>query len=50
MSIYTAVDDPEIIAKVQGKLSSAKPDLKKATEVTDPELFLKIQKKLKKDL
>ena len=50
MSIYTAVDDPEIIAKVQGKLSSAKPDLKKATEVTDPELFLKIQEQLKKDL
>lgn len=50
MSIYTAVDDPEIIAKVQGKLSSAKPDLKKTTEVTDPELFLKIQEQLKKDL
>ncbi len=50
MSIYTAVDDPEIIAKVQGKLSSAKPDLKKSTEVTDPELFLKIQEQLKKDL
>ena len=48
--MYTAVDDPEIIAKVQGKLSSAKPDLKKATEVTDPELFLKIQEQLKKDL
>lgn len=50
MSTYTAVDDPEIIAKVQGKLSSAKPDLKKTTEVTDPELFLKIQEQLKKDL
>jgi hypothetical protein len=50
MNAYTAVTDPEILAKVQKNLSSSNLDLTTSTEVTDPELFLKIQKQLKKDL
>ena len=50
MSAYTAVTDPEILAKVQRSFVSAQPDLTKTTEVTDPELFQRIQDQLKKDL
>tara|TARA_R110000782_G_C14805219_1_gene412240 strand:+ start:970 stop:2739 length:1770 start_codon:yes stop_codon:yes gene_type:complete len=50
MSAYTAVTDPEILAKVQRSFVSAQPDLTKTTEVTDSELFQKIQDQLKKDL
>jgi len=50
MTNYTAVVDPEIIAKVRSSLDSSQPDLTQATEVTDPELFLKIQKQLEKDV
>ena len=50
MSAFTAVTDPEILAKVQNSLVSSQADLTKSTEVTDPELFLKIQEQLKKDL
>ena len=47
MSAFTAVTDPEILAKVQNSLVSSQADLTKSTEVTDPELFLKIQEQLK---
>jgi len=50
MDAYTAVTDPEILAKVQKSFASSNLDLTKSTEVTDPELFLKIQEQLKKDL
>jgi len=50
MSAFTAVTDPEILAKVQSSFVSSEADLTKSTEVTDPELFLKIQEQLKKDL
>lgn len=50
MSAYTAVTDPEILAKVQKSLVSEQADLTKSTEVTDPVLFQQIQDQLKKDL
>jgi len=50
MSAYTAVTDPEILAKVQKSLVSGQADLTKSTEVTDPVLFQQIQDQLKKDL
>tara|TARA_X000001382_G_scaffold47462_1_gene32127 strand:+ start:3229 stop:4965 length:1737 start_codon:yes stop_codon:yes gene_type:complete len=50
MDTYTAVTDPDILAKVKSNISASTKDISKASEVTDPALFLKIQEQLKKDL
>lgn len=50
MSAYTAVSDPEILAKVQKSLNAKKPDLSTVSEVTDLALFQKIQDQLADDL
>lgn len=49
MDTYTAVTDPDILAKVKSNISASTKDISKASEVTDPALFLKIQEQLKKD-